>query len=512
MGNNKAGLRLHRPSRWVLTCSFLVAGVLGSVVVQAGSGDAASMPAAVASTAVTKPGPPTRVAVIPRDEGVAVSWAAPVNDGGSPITDHYVESSPGSKGCLAAGDTCTVHGLSNGVIYKITVRDENVKGWGPPSAPVSVKPGVPLSPSVAATAGNKEVSVGWSAPQDNGSAISRYNVISIPGAKSCTTKTARSCTISGLINGSSYRFEVTATNAWGTGSAGISASVTPPIVQIVQIDQFNPGPIDSDGTNVWVVDTQEGDVGALTQLSALDGSVGGTNDIGSGPDSISSDGTHVWVSNLYDNTVSEFDCSDGSLVQTIPVGNGPDGVSSDGTHVWVANLGDNTVTELNASDGSLVRTIPVGNNPDAVSSDGTNVWVANSGDNTVTEINASGGSVTQTIPVGAGPIAISSDGVHVWVANNNYSTSSSITELTASNGSLVQTIADEGGPTAISSDGAGVWISNGNSSVTELSASSGALVQTIPLAVEGTPDGITSDGRHVWVSEYAANVVFELDT
>ena len=90
---------------------------------------------------------------------------------------------------------------------------------------------------------------------------------------------------------------------------------------------------------------------------------------------MSSDGTHVWVANSNDGTVSEIDASTGTVVNTITVGSDPVGVSSDGIHVWVTNSGiggtGDTVSEIDASTGTVVKTIKVGSDPRGVSSDGT---------------------------------------------------------------------------------------------------------------------------------------------
>ena len=114
-----------------------------------------------------------------------------------------------------------------------------------------------------------------------------------------------------------------------------------------------------------------------------------TINVGDSPNGVSSDGTHVWVTNSEDNTVTELEASTGAAVQTIGVGSEPNGVSSDGTHVWVANQNDSTVTELSATTGAVVQTINVSNSAYGISSDGTHVWVTNYQGNTVTELDAS---------------------------------------------------------------------------------------------------------------------------
>src|SRR5699024_8494244 len=75
--------------------------------------------------------------------------------------------------------------------------------------------------------GNHEVSVSGTAPNDNGSPISGYTVEYNGGSQACNTTT---CTISGLNNGSTYTFTVTATNAVGESPASpASAEATPDV-------------------------------------------------------------------------------------------------------------------------------------------------------------------------------------------------------------------------------------------------------------------------------------------
>ena len=79
---------------------------------------------------------------------------------------------------------------------------------------------------LAATAGSNAVTLSWTAPAANGSAITGYTVTGSP-AGSCTTTGALTCTISGLTNGVAHTFTVTASNTAGTSGASASASATP---------------------------------------------------------------------------------------------------------------------------------------------------------------------------------------------------------------------------------------------------------------------------------------------
>jgi hypothetical protein len=95
-------------------------------------------------------------------------------------------------------------------------------------APVPVTaPDAPTSPT--AVAGDGSATVSWTAPaSDGGSDITGYTVTSSPGALTCTTTGALRCVVSGLNNGTSYTFKVSATNAVGTGPLSVASNVVVP--------------------------------------------------------------------------------------------------------------------------------------------------------------------------------------------------------------------------------------------------------------------------------------------
>lgn len=94
----------------------------------------------------------------------------------------------------------------------------------------------PGAPTVGtATAGNTTATLTWTAPSaDGGSAITGYQVRVVNaagtqvGALRPAGATARSLTVTGLTNGTSYLLQVAATNSAGTGaSSALSNAVTP---------------------------------------------------------------------------------------------------------------------------------------------------------------------------------------------------------------------------------------------------------------------------------------------
>jgi hypothetical protein len=179
------------------------------------------------------PGAPTGVSAVAGVRSATVTWTAPVSNGGSAITGYTVTSSPGNRTATTTGaTTATVTLLANGTSYTFTVTATNANGTGLPSSPSNsvTTPNVPGAPTdVTALAGIGTATVNWTAPLSNGgSAITEYRVTSIPGNITVITgASTRTAIVSGLTNGTSYIFLVTATNAAGTGAAGSVASVVP---------------------------------------------------------------------------------------------------------------------------------------------------------------------------------------------------------------------------------------------------------------------------------------------
>ena len=82
---------------------------------------------------------------------------------------------------------------------------------------LAIAPSSPLS--VSAVAGNRAAVVRWNASASTGgSAIAQYVATAAPGGRTCKTA-ARSCTVTGLVPGTVYRFTVTASSIGGTSPA-----------------------------------------------------------------------------------------------------------------------------------------------------------------------------------------------------------------------------------------------------------------------------------------------------
>ena len=191
-----------------------------------------STPSASVTPVAGVPGAPTGVSAVAGNASAVVSWTAPANDGGSPITNYTATSSPGGLTCSGPSSPCTVSGLTNGTPYTFTVTATNSTGTGSASSPsAQVTPAtVPGAPTgVSAVAGNGSAAVSWTAPASNGgSTITGYTVTSSPGGFTCSSASSP-CTVSGLTNGTSYTFTVKATNAKGSGTASAPSSAVTPV-------------------------------------------------------------------------------------------------------------------------------------------------------------------------------------------------------------------------------------------------------------------------------------------
>ena len=196
-----------------------------------------------AVTPVTVAGAPTGVSGVAGNREVVVSWTTPVSNGGAAITDYAVQfSSNGGTSWttfadgVSASTSTTVTGLTNGTAYVFRVAAINVVGTGAYGQSATVTPrtvaGTPTG--LAGIAGDRQVTLSWSAPASNGgAAITDYIVhySSNGGASWITfndgTSATTSATVTGLTNGTTYLFQVAAVNAAGSGAFAQSAAFTP---------------------------------------------------------------------------------------------------------------------------------------------------------------------------------------------------------------------------------------------------------------------------------------------
>jgi uncharacterized protein YkwD len=173
---------------------------------------------------------------------VTLRWSIP-NNGGLIITGHEMRqrAADGEWGDWISmpnsGDWFTwsparsflVDNLTNGTTYEFQIRAVNENGEAPDSNTITATPAIIPSQvtNFAATPGNRQVSLTWASPADNGGAeIIRYEV-SVNSTFSWETASSNTEHIfTGLTNGIPYTFRVRAVNSAGAGDAA-SVVATP---------------------------------------------------------------------------------------------------------------------------------------------------------------------------------------------------------------------------------------------------------------------------------------------
>ena len=202
------------------------------------------------ATPATPPGAPMGVSATAGNDQVSLSWSAPTSNGGSTVSTYnvYLSKSSGSQGTVVSSQpskTFTATNLQNGATYYFEVTAVNAVGEGPPSvqvaatpstAPAGPAPGAPVPPGaptgLTASAGSAQVSLSWSAPAPNGgSAVTGYDVYlsTTPGSQGqeIASEAATSYIATGLQNGATYYFEVTAVSTAGQSPPSAQVSATP---------------------------------------------------------------------------------------------------------------------------------------------------------------------------------------------------------------------------------------------------------------------------------------------
>jgi len=194
---------------------------------------------------VTVPGVVTGITATPGNIQASLTWTAPVVNGGAAISDYKIEfsSNAGSTWTTftrsaSTATTATVTGLVNGKSYLFRVSAVNSAGAGSAVATTTAitprtVPGVVTG--ITATPGNIQASLAWTAPAVNGgAAISDYKIEFSSNAGSTWTtftrsaSTATTATVTGLVNGKSYLFRISAINSAGAGSAvATTTAITP---------------------------------------------------------------------------------------------------------------------------------------------------------------------------------------------------------------------------------------------------------------------------------------------
>ncbi|SPP79366.1 fibronectin type-III domain-containing protein 3A isoform X4 [Drosophila guanche] len=201
------------------------------------------------TAAAAAPGVPEELRVLVKSAThLSVSWQAPLQDNGAPVTNYILKSASQEKrseeqeqeplreppstefhNCYQGALTCAeLRNLAPFTRYFFRILASNAAGSGTASDVVCVStpaavPGAPQMQGYEFTA--QEVTLNWTQPAAHGSPICSYNIeygertIATPDA--CTRYT-----VTGLMPETSYKFRVQAVNAIGAGAFSAYAKLT----------------------------------------------------------------------------------------------------------------------------------------------------------------------------------------------------------------------------------------------------------------------------------------------
>ena len=174
---------------------------------------------------------PTNLAATAGDSQVALTWTA-----SSLATGYNVKRSTTSGSGYAtigtpSGTSYTDSSAVNTTTYYYVVSATNAVGEGANSTEVSATPTLPPPPAapsgLAATAGNQQISVSWTASSGATGYTVQRSTTSGSGYATIGTPSGTSYTETGLTNGLTYYYVVAASNGGGTSAISSEVSASP---------------------------------------------------------------------------------------------------------------------------------------------------------------------------------------------------------------------------------------------------------------------------------------------
>ena len=397
------------------------------------------------------PGAPRNVVVDAGAAQASVRFSAPTSDGNDQIR-HFSVITRDAQGAvvkttLGESSPIVVGGLTPGATYTFAVSATNSMGTGdesPASDPIAlpVRPGAPRS--VVATASPGSASVAFVAPADNGGLpISGYTVTATDTtspADGGQTASGQSSpiVITGLANGDSYTFTVSATNAVGVGtSSDASTAVTPrttpnapggtrlstvPVVVAPSVSNSQSVTTDQSG-NVYISNNRLWKATPSGSVSEVGGSWNGRV-VGSVVDKQGN--VFVLTSTYWTGNVVKI-APDGTRTTFTTTGSNPLSIGvDDAGNIYVASQ------PAFSSGGSVIRTSPDGvtteigsdwaNGPSSIAVDGSgNVYVVDTDLEGIQKISTDGTQSTIGTGTGLYPTKVALDAAGNLFVSTSYS-------------------------------------------------------------------------------------------
>jgi|GEM_PF-3704426 len=332
--------------------------------------------------------------------------------------------------------------------------------------------------------------------------------------------------VKGAISAGS--FPLTATSGTSTSTAVLTINAHGPLGAI----SLGTGPlaavISSDGTRVYVSDTQSSLMTVIdTARSLVIGQIDGAGPVVSWDLAINIEGTRVYEckgssSAGVNGAIGVLDTKHLILDKDISVEGFPIGVvlSKDEQLVFSSDWRGNTVYVTNTQTYRSVKAITVGQNPRgmAITPDGARVFVCNFSDKSSTgsvsvidtqTLSVSGTTALQGSPYG---VAASADGqfmfVGVWM--NQQQHKGAIVQLSARDGTVLKTFPVEGLPKGVCTNPSGTLVHfchDNVYAVASIDASSGTLIRYTGVGSRAYDMALSHDGVRAYVPCPDSNTV-----
>jgi hypothetical protein len=210
-----------------------------SAVNSLGSSSATATATPLGTISTTAPNPPTGVSAVRDNKAAIVSWTAPTNNGGSPITGYKVTFVSGGLTAFSAVVASTATsapavGLLNGTSYTVSVFAINNYGISTAGTTSVTPAAVTYAPFItSSTYADRSVTLNWIPNTPSGVSAPTgftlfYKVTSGGGESSVSYGASlRTATITGLTNNTQYTFRIIATNPVGQSPSSQLVNITP---------------------------------------------------------------------------------------------------------------------------------------------------------------------------------------------------------------------------------------------------------------------------------------------
>jgi fibronectin type 3 domain-containing protein len=226
---------------------FYVVSAVNSAGESANSSEVSAKPTAPAQA----PAAPTGLFATPANAQVSLAWTASAGATSYNVKRSTTTGGPYIKISSPTATNFTDTNLANGTTYFYVVSAVNAAGESANSAQASATPVAPTQPpatptGLIATGGNAQVSLSWTASSGATSYHLKRGTTTGGPYTQVSAPTTTSFTDTGLTNGTTYFYVVSALNAVGESANSAEASATPantPVDVTITVNPANTKPI-----------------------------------------------------------------------------------------------------------------------------------------------------------------------------------------------------------------------------------------------------------------------------